>query len=883
MPTETTSAADQKRKQASLKGYGVAVIVLAFLGLYSTSSLTSVSQLNDLRVVQSQWNSPRSPHRASALPPYMRPTNPEANLSETHDDYDPDLNFDPAHLPLSFSSQSSSSMFSHFFSQPEIYPPSQNVSQFQKPLPMLCTHSAILTVVADLPPIVRQLASLPDWCIFLSVPLLQMYPENHPYVQHLGLPDDIVTAKNIVVLNASFIASLPYDTAKQYASRSNPNSYANNSFSSEARADSPENETSSRSQDHQQAMSSRAVAQDTSALITVHNIAYLLAVHQGSQDILEVWPDVQIASALNMTHFVTLSNETRIPLAHSSHLWFNPHPHFGPHSMHSMQSRPHSWPRGFPLRQTWDNAATSTGVSLDSSKRKMTSAPTVEDKDVGIITALVDVSPDVDATLSVATDQLPLIFRQRSDVDIALPLGRFAPLSSACTLWRSSAFPLLFLPPRAPVRMIDVFRGLVAQRAMHASGQHIVYRAPVGVRMYLDARPRMDNQDLDYDSRMSAALDDMLPYLRSWEPHDNSTLAQYSFDLLRTLSHSNIVGDQDVSAAAEWLNDLRRVMSSNEAFTVPLDEAGFQEAERAKYANYSQYHATRDSAISRGPNVAICVAGDIEVLQRHLTNGNLTSTELMGRPSINSYVLAQNMTVGHALWHNLITKLPSPDVFVLPNNNDTSSRSKSNNSMSGCDLLYPQYVMTSTCTQWVSEENESDWPAIVWKRLMATSRKFYDSTAQLRSRHACKSAIDKAVRQSERPAYDWMIYVDAGTLVDSLPRLESLILDQRDDNGVVWTSSQDDFANKNDSQLFEASICTQLKLKPAKATIDGLFMGHWKPMSTWLNALELLVVAHNTSDNGFDSSDNGSLQDALAHNGVTVKTHPMLFTCRVTN
>lgn len=883
MPTETTSTADQKRKQASLRGYGIAVIVLAFLGLYSTSSLTSVSQLNDLRVVQSQWNSPRSPHHASALPPYMRPTDPDGNLSEIHDDPDPDLYFDPAHLPLSVSSQSSSTMFSHFFSQPEIYPPSQNVSQFQKPLPMLCTHSAILTVIADLPPIVRQLASLPDWCIFLSIPLLHMYPENHPHVRYLALPDDIVAAKNVVVLNASFIASLPYATAKQYASRSNPNSFANSSFSSAATANSPENETSSRSQDHQQAMSSRAVAQDTSALITVHNIAYLLAVHQGSQDILEVWPDVQIASAFDMTQFVTLSNETRIPLAHSSHLWFNPHPHFGPHSMHNMQSRPHSWPRGFPLRQTWDDATSSTGVSLDSSKRNTTSAPAIEDKDVGIITALVDVSPDVDATLSVATDQLPLIFRQRSDVDIALPLGRFAPLSSACTLWRSSAFPLLFLPPRAPVRMIDVLRGLVAQRAMHASGHHVVYRAPVGVRMYVNARPRMGNQDLNYDSRMSAALDDMLPYLRSWAPHDNSTLAQYSFNLLRTLSYSNIIGDQDVSAAAEWLNDLRQVMSSDGAFTIPLDEAGFYEAERAKYANYSQYRATRDSAIRRGPNVAICVAGDIEVLQKHLTTGNLSSTELIGRSPINSYVLAQNMTAGHALWRNLITQLPSPDVFILPDKNSTSSRSKSNKSMSGCDMLFPEYAMTSACTQWASEENESDWATIVWKRLLETSRKFYDNTAQLRSRHACKSAVDRAVRQSGRPTYDWMIYVDAGTLVDSLPRLESLILDQRDDDGVVWTSSQDDFTNKNDSEPFVASICTQLKLKPAKTTNDGLFMGHWKQMSTWLNALELLVVVHNTKGNGIDLSDNGSLRDVLARNGVTVKAHPMVFTCRVSN
>lgn len=744
---------------------------------------------------------------------------------------------------------------------------------------MECVHTAILTVIADLPPIVQQLVGLPGWCIFLSVPSLAMYPEDHPYARQFALPDDVVSLKNVVVFNASLIASLPYDTAKQYASRSFPDLVSNNNFSSTT-SDHTENETSNRSQD-QQAMSSRAVAHDTSALITVHNIAYLLAIHQGSQDILEVWPDVQVDSALNVTQFITLSNETRIPLAHDSHLWFNPHPHFGPHNMYTMQSRAHSWPRGFPLRQMWDDAVSSTGMPLDISEGNSTSVPVVEDKDVGIITALVDVNPDVDTTLTVATDQLPLVFRHRSNVDIALPLGRFAPISSACTLWRSSAFPLLFLPPHAPVRMIDVFRGLFAQRAMHASGQHIVYRAPIGARLYSVMKPRMDSKDIAYDSQMTAALDDLLPYLHSWAPQDNSTLAQYSLDLLKTLSHSNMIGSQDVSAAAEWLDDLRRVMSSEKAFTIPLDEAGLQEA---RQTNIFNYRATRDSAIHRGPKIAVCIAGDIEVLQKQLEFGNLSAIESGEKSSMSPYARTQNLTAGHALWQNLIMRLPSPDFFVVADDNDVPLHSKANDSISACDFLVPQYPAATTCTQWASEGNESDWSVRVRKQLLTTSKKFYESRPELRLRHACKSAIEQATPGGSRSGYDWVMYVDTGTLVESLPGLESLILDQRDaDGGVVWTSSQDDLTKRNNSQPYASHICSALKQNGSNSTDAGMFVGHWKQMSKWLNALELVVVAHNTADNGTGPLAEEPISDVLAHNGVTVKAHPMIVTCPLSN
>lgn len=888
MPAETTtsakpSPAQRRQQQRSLKGYAITVVILAILGLISTSSITSVSHLNDHLVVQSQWRSPQSPHRVSALPPYMRPTDPEGNHSDDHDVYDPDLDFDRAHLPQSVSSQTSSTMFSRFFSSSTLFPPSQNVSQFQRPLSVQCVHSAILTVVAGVPSILRQFVGLRDWCVFLSVPYLDMYPENHPFFRHFALPSDIVSAENVIVLNASFIASLPYDTAKLFASRSNSNTYADDDDASTSEVDPNGNETSSTSEDKQQTLSTRAVAQDTSALITVHNIAYLLAVHQGSQDILEIWPDLQVESSQNLTQLITFSNNSRIPLAHNSHMWFNPHPHFLPHSMYTMQSRAHSWPRGLPLTQAWSDAASSTGISLNVSERYSNSTPVIDDEHIGIITALIDINPDVDATLTMATDQLPLIFQRHSDADIAIPLGRFAPLSSACTVWRKSAFPLLFLPPRAPVRMIDILRGFIAQRAMHASGQHVLYRAPVGVRMHGNGIPRVRNEDIEYDTKLSSMFESIMPYLHAWTPQGNATLAQYSLDLLRTLSYSNIIGYEDVSAAAKWLDDLRRVISSDDAFTIPLDEPAAYEARQAKHA-YS--HITRDSAISKGPNVALCVAGDIESLHERVNVGNSSVASPNGWSPMGPNPWGFNLSAGQILWQNLIVRMSSPDVFVIASGSEPSSHTKSNSSASACDLLRPPFSTSFLCTQRSDKEAENDWSSTVWKRLEATSREFYRNAGHLRSRHACKSAIDRSVRQNGTPAYDWVMYIDTGVLVDPLPGLQMLSLNQRADVGVVWTSSPDDIP-KNVSQPYLTSICSRLNRKSSNSTVSssdhGFFFGHWKQMSTWLNTLELLMVAHDTSRNSSAWSVDDSIRDVLAHNGVAVKTHPMIVTCPLPN
>lgn len=120
------------------------------------------------------------------------------------------------------------------------------------------------------------------------------------------------------------------------------------------------------------------------------------------------------------------------------------------------------WPRGLPLNQIRSGEL----VDRDGGQVVHCTAPVQQ--------GLVDGSPDVDAVWRLVLDR-PFTFR--TGPSVVLPPGTWCPFNTQSTWWWPPAYPLLYLPSHCSFRMTDIWRGLVAQRCLWATGTSLVFHA----------------------------------------------------------------------------------------------------------------------------------------------------------------------------------------------------------------------------------------------------------------------------------------------------------------------------------------------------------------------------------------------------------------------
>jgi len=84
-------------------------------------------------------------------------------------------------------------------------------------------------------------------------------------------------------------------------------------------------------------------------------------------------------------------------------------------------------------------------------------------------------NPDVDAIYRL-TYPLPVTFK--SGLKIMVPPGLWTPFNSQNTIFRRTAFPLMYLPSFCSFRMTDIWRSLIAQRCLWELNKGIVFTSP---------------------------------------------------------------------------------------------------------------------------------------------------------------------------------------------------------------------------------------------------------------------------------------------------------------------------------------------------------------------------------------------------------------------
>ncbi|MBN9660689.1 MAG: DUF288 domain-containing protein [Acidobacteria bacterium] len=175
------------------------------------------------------------------------------------------------------------------------------------------------------------------------------------------------------------------------------------------------------------------------------NLGYLLAIAEGAEVILETDDD-------NIPYDwypgpIELDVSARGICKQG---WENTYRHF---------SSQRIWPRGFPLEFVNESLRERSPLSPAS----LHACP--------IQQFLANENPDVDAVYRLTTEG-EIVFEGDS---VILGPGTWCPVNSQNTLWFPDAFDYLYLPATATFRMTDIWRSLVAQVCLQASGGHIAF------------------------------------------------------------------------------------------------------------------------------------------------------------------------------------------------------------------------------------------------------------------------------------------------------------------------------------------------------------------------------------------------------------------------
>lgn len=119
------------------------------------------------------------------------------------------------------------------------------------------------------------------------------------------------------------------------------------------------------------------------------------------------------------------------------------------------------WPRGLPMR----NVSCEPYYDVSAPKSVFSS----------IQQGLADGEADVDAIWRLMFGA-EIIFRQEKSM--YLPRNTWCPFNSQSTWWFSKAYPLMYLPVTATMRMTDIWRSFVAQRCLWEIGEGVTFHSP---------------------------------------------------------------------------------------------------------------------------------------------------------------------------------------------------------------------------------------------------------------------------------------------------------------------------------------------------------------------------------------------------------------------
>jgi hypothetical protein len=275
-------------------------------------------------------------------------------------------------------------------------------------------------------------------------------------------------------------------------------------------------------------------SQHAQSYLARKNIAFLLAVHQGATNILEL----ECGTTIEASHLSTMMDTaTAYTFLNTS---INPMAYFG---------QPSIWPRGFPLTAIGE---TSTHFSLASSG---SGRPVIHH-------TLTSGVPDVDdvflLTRRVHEQRMEVAFTTQPP--LALVGDAYVPLPSHGTMFTREAFWAAGLPAHQPLATADVGRGYFAQRllrevpgAMVAVHGHLTHRSDDGTLHSSLRRMELANNL----GNIAAIAEHMLVTVQSWtRPPTATALHQAAMALALHFVREGIWSSNDTAVLEDFWHDL---------------------------------------------------------------------------------------------------------------------------------------------------------------------------------------------------------------------------------------------------------------------------------------------------------------------------------------
>ncbi|KAL3857859.1 hypothetical protein ACJMK2_012489 [Sinanodonta woodiana] len=261
------------------------------------------------------------------------------------------------------------------------------------------------------------------------------------------------------------------------------------------------------------------------------NIGYIYAIHHGAEFIWDFDDDnvglIDLKMLAAKTNFSYL-----IPCSELLKPVINPYPYFG-------VNETYSWPRGFPLEEIRNPAATPTVC------------PTSASLTIGVIQSLANKQPDVDAIYRLTRDN-PFDFKAtlESHLPLIIPKDVFTPFNAQATLWAKPAFLYLPLPISVDGRVTDIWRSYIAEYFFHRHNIKLFFSPPY-VRQ--DRNPHNLLKDLDSENDLYIKANVLINLL-------SELLQKHSYlslqDLYEELYKRGYIEFEDVKFIIAWVKTL---------------------------------------------------------------------------------------------------------------------------------------------------------------------------------------------------------------------------------------------------------------------------------------------------------------------------------------
>lgn len=255
------------------------------------------------------------------------------------------------------------------------------------------------------------------------------------------------------------------------------------------------------------------------------NVGYMEAVKRGAEVIYESDDD-------NVPNENWLLRENQVESFESlSKGWYNVYRNF---------TNEFIWARGFSLKNINKDALCWTNIQKNNSS---------------IQQGLADIEPDVDAIWR-------LLFNEKinftNKTSVCLMPNTWCPFNSQSTWFFRKAFPLMYLPCYATMRMTDIYRSYVAQKCLWELGEGVTFHSPSEV--YQDRNEHDLLKDFEEEVHGYLNVDCIVETLQSLElKSGEENICHNMLTCYQAIVDKGILPEMEIRSLKKWIKDYEQI------------------------------------------------------------------------------------------------------------------------------------------------------------------------------------------------------------------------------------------------------------------------------------------------------------------------------------